>query len=170
MKIEEPDHFSSSVQEKVLEHQFVAALTSCLWRRGLRDIEVLRSEVDAFGHDLVVEAGGIIRHIQLKTSGRMAKTARVNINTRLTQKPSGCVIWFLYDPDTLELGPFRWFGNDPGAPMPDLGDRIAKHSKGDRVGYKAPRSDTRVLPKARFTTIETIGELASLLFGISLQN
>lgn len=46
MQSEQPDYFNSAVQEKVLEHQFIAALTSCLWRCGLRDIEVLRSEVD----------------------------------------------------------------------------------------------------------------------------
>lgn len=170
MEAGSPDHFNSSVQEKILEHQFVAALTSCLWRRGFRDIEVLRSEADAFGHDLVIEAGGIIRHIQLKTSVRTAKTARVQINTRLAAKPSGCVIWFLYDADALDIGPFRWFGSEPGISMPDLGDRIAKHSKGNREGYKAQRSGLRVLPKARFTTVETIEELASILFGALPEN
>jgi hypothetical protein len=165
MENDQPDYFSSSVQENILEHQFLAALTSSLWRRGFRDIEVLRAEVDAFGHDLVVEAGGVVRHIQLKASGRHAKTARVKINTRLSLKPAGCVIWYLYDPDTLELGPFRWFGNRPGAGLPDLGNQVAKHTKGDGMGNKAERKAIRVLPKARFTMVDTIDEIASLLFG-----
>jgi hypothetical protein len=165
MENDQPDYFSSSVQENILEHQFLAALTSSLWRRGFRDIEVLRAEVDAFGHDLVVEAGGVVRHIQLKASGKHAKTARVKINTRLSVKPAGCVIWYLYDPDTLELGPFRWFGNRPGAGLPDLGNHVAKHTKGDGTGNKAQRMAIRVLPKARFTLIDTIDEIASLLFG-----
>ncbi|MGB5484822.1 MAG: hypothetical protein WBM93_10010 [Parasphingorhabdus sp.] len=165
MENDQPDYFSSSVQENILEHQFLAALTSSLWRRGFRDIEVLRAEVDAFGHDLVVEAGGVVRHIQLKASGRHAKTARVKINTRLSLKSAGCVIWYLYDPDTLELGPFRWFGNRPGAGLPDLGNRVAKHTKGDGMGNKAERMAIRVLPKARFTVVDTIDEIASLLFG-----
>ncbi|WP_394700077.1 hypothetical protein [uncultured Parasphingorhabdus sp.] len=165
MKNDQPDNFSSSVQENILEHQFLAALTASLWRRGFRDIEVLRAEVDAFGHDLVVEAGGVVRHIQLKASGRQAKTARVKINTRLSLKPAGCVIWYLDDPGTLELGPFRWFGNRPGAGLPDLGNRVAKHTKGDGAGNKAERKAIRVLPKARFTVVETIDEIASLLFG-----
>ena len=132
-----------------------------------RDIEVLRSQVDAFGHDLVVDAGGVVRHIQLKASDRHAKTARVKINTRLSLKTAGCVIWSLYDPGTLELGPFHWFGNLPGACLPDLGNHVAKHTKGDGTGNKAERKAIRVLPKARFTAIETINEITSLLSGYS---
>ena len=37
---------NSSTREKVLEHLFVGDLLRCLWRRGARDIEVLRAEVD----------------------------------------------------------------------------------------------------------------------------
>ncbi|MXO86460.1 hypothetical protein GRI38_10530 [Altererythrobacter aurantiacus] len=160
-----PETHNSSILEKLLEHQFVASLTASLWRRGFRDIEVLRAEVDAFGHDIVIEAGGILRHIQLKSSHRDARTARVNIHSRLATKPSGCVIWYLYDRSTLELGPFRWFGSEPGTAMPPLGDRIARDSRGNRQGQKAEREDIRVLPKARFDTLATIDDLADTLFG-----
>ena len=158
------------MQEKILEHRFVAELTSCLWLRGIRDIEVLRSEVDAFGHDLVIEANGVIRHIQLKSSRNSAKTARVNINTRLSTKSSGCVIWYLYDPDTLELGPFRWLGTLPDLGLPDLGDRVTKHSQGDGEGHKGLRHGLRVLPKARFNLAQTIDEIASYLFGFDMED
>jgi hypothetical protein len=39
----------SSLREKVLEHLFVGDVLRCLWRRGARDIELLRAEVDAAG-------------------------------------------------------------------------------------------------------------------------
>ena len=159
------DTRNSSILEKLLEHQFVASLTASLWRRGFREIEVLRAEVDAFGHDIVIEAGGVLRHIQLKSSHLNARTARVNIHSRLAAKPSGCVIWYLYDRSTLELGPFRWFGSAPGSALPPLGDRIARHSRANRQGHKAAREDIRVLPKARFDTLATIDDLAETLFG-----
>lgn len=89
----------------------------------------------------------------------------MNINTRLSPKPSGCVIWYLYDPETLELAPFRWFGTLPDLGLPELGDRVTKHSKGDGDGNKSLRHGLRVLPKARFNLVVTIEEIASYLFG-----
>ena len=82
----------------------MACLLRCLWRRGLRDIEVLRAEVDRAGYDLVLESNGVLRHVQLKASYRYAKTARVGININLAQKPSGCVLWIWFDPDSMDLG------------------------------------------------------------------
>lgn len=165
-----PTHHHSSDLEKILEHRFVSELTTCLWLNGSRDIEVLRSEVDSSGHDLVVEANGILRHIQLKSMVKGGKKSRVTINTRLASKPGGCVIWYDYDPDTLELGPFRWFGTLPGLGLPDLGDEVAKHSKGDATGAKNERTGHRVLRKGRFHTVDSIADLLPLLFGYDRQD
>jgi NAD(P)-dependent dehydrogenase (short-subunit alcohol dehydrogenase family) len=38
-----------------------------------------------------------------------------------------------FDATTLTLGPFLWFGSEPGGPAPSLGDAVAKHTKGDRM-------------------------------------
>ena len=90
----DPSHsLESSLREKVLEHLFVGDLLRCLWCRGSRDIEVLQTEVDRGGYDLVLESNGFLRHVQLKASYRSAKTSRVGININLAKKPSGCVIW-----------------------------------------------------------------------------
>ncbi len=43
----------SGLREKVIDHLFVDDLLRCLWRRGSRDIEVLRAVVDRAGYDLV---------------------------------------------------------------------------------------------------------------------
>jgi hypothetical protein len=100
-------HFvQSSLREKVLEHLFVGELLRSLWRKGRRDIEVLRAEIDYTGYDLVIECNGVIRHIQLKSSHRRATTRAVNVSLSLSNKPSGCVIWLYFDEETLELGPF----------------------------------------------------------------
>jgi hypothetical protein len=52
------------------------------------------------GYDLVVESSGVIRHIQLKASHRLAKTAELDIHVGLQGKPSACVIWIRFDADS----------------------------------------------------------------------
>lgn len=148
-----------------MEHLFVGDLLRCFWRKGISDVAVLRSEVDDGGYDLVLEHSGVLRHIQLKSSYRGAKTRDVNINSALARKPSGCVVWMFFDQATLELGPFLWFGDEPGRPLPDLGDRVGKHTKGDKTGKKAVRPNIRVLEKARFQKMDTIDSIARSLFG-----
>jgi hypothetical protein len=154
----------SSPREKVLEYRFLADVTAELYRRGL-EFDVLRSDVDALGHDLVIEANGIIRHIQLKATYHRGKTARVTSNIRLATRPSGCLIWMIYDPHTLGISAFRWFGGAPGAPLPDVGARIAKHSRCNTDGIKAVRPAHRVLPKRAFAPIGDIATLVDQLFG-----
>jgi hypothetical protein len=70
-----------------------------------------------------------------------------------------------YDPESLELRPLLWFGGKPGQSLPVLGDKIARHTKGDKTGKKAERPNIRVLAKSRFTPMKTIGEVADALFG-----
>ncbi len=158
-------YHDSTVLEKTLEHRFVADLTARLWLDGCRDFEVLRSDVDANGYDIVVEAKGVMRHVQLKSMVRGGKKQEVSVNIRLAGKPSGCVIWYDYDPQTLALGPFRWFGTLPHLRLPDPGDTAAKHSRGNADGTKFARSGHRVIRKSGFTKIGTMDELLIALFG-----
>jgi hypothetical protein len=159
---EEPaDFLHSSLREKLLEHVFIAELLKSLWRRGRRDIEVLRAEVDRGGYDVVVDCGNVCRHIQLKATRAGSQTKSVNINTALSSKPSGCVVWMVFDPSLLNLGPFLWFGAEPGQALPDLGTHIARHTRGD----KAERPALRVLHKSRFSSIDSMDELIRALFG-----
>jgi hypothetical protein len=162
---ERASYLDSSGLEKVLEHRFVAELATSLWIEGCRDIELLRSEVDAHGYDLVIEAKGTMRHIQLKSMVAGGKKQHVTVNTRLAAKSSGCVVWFDYDPRTLELGPFRWFGAPPGSALPDTGDTVAKHSKANAMGQKSERSAHRVIRKSKFQQVDTVAALLLLLFG-----
>jgi hypothetical protein len=55
----------------------------------LRDFEILRSEVDSHGYDLVIEASRNICHIQLKALRNGGKRSDVALSTRLAAKPSG---------------------------------------------------------------------------------
>ncbi len=164
--IEVSDDFRhSSLREGLVEHLFVGAVMRELWLRGQRDIEVLRSVTDAAGYDVVIASGGVMRQIQLKTSGRKARTPSQKINLALTKQPSGCVVWIRLDPETLEIGPFHWFGGLPGSELPPLGDKVGKHNKGDSQGKKLDRPNIRVLAKSRFATVLTIEGLVDYLFG-----
>ena len=159
----------SSYREALLEHLFVGAMLRTLWCAGPISAEVMKPQVDDAGYDLVAEANGVIRHIQLKSSFRGAKTASQKIHIRLAEKLSGCVIWVVFDPATLALGPFLWFGSSPGKSLPDLSSfKVARHTKGDATGHKAERPMIRVVPKGRFNSLNTIEEVLGALFGLSV--
>jgi hypothetical protein len=143
---------------------FIGELSRCLWRRGIREVEILRPETDFAGYDLAIECNAILRHIQLKSSYRAAKTREVAIQTRLAEKPSGCVVWIFFD-DDLKLGPILWFGGAPGQPIPSLGGRLARHTRGDRTGQKKVRRNLRVIKKRRFTIVANVEDAVPLLFG-----
>lgn len=155
----------SSLREKLIEHLFVGEIMRELWRRGHRDIELLHAEVDNAGYDLVLETGGVMRHIQLKASHLGATTSNVNIQTALSNKPSGCVVWIWFDPDTLAQGPFLWKGGVPGQKLPDLGNRRARHTRGNAQGEKKAREGLRVVSKTGFERIEAVSELVDVMFG-----
>lgn len=95
---------------------------------------------------------------------KRAKTNRVDIHTGLARKPGGCVIWMWFDPESIELGPFLWFGGAPGEALPPLGDRMGKHSKADHTGKKAVRPNMRTVTKGSFTTLKTMTDVARALF------
>ncbi len=156
---------NSSLREKILEHQFVGELLRVLWCKGMQQVELLKAEVDAGGYDLVLECNGVMRHVQLKSSYRGAKTSRVNINVGLQRRHSGCVVWIMFDPATMRIGPFLWLGNPPDQPTPGFGARIGRHSKGDQHGRKAERPNIRVVSKAEFTVLDSMEDLADALFG-----
>lgn len=158
-------YLQSSLREKLLEHVFVGELLQCLWRNNRRDVEVLRAETDVSGYDLVLECDRVLRHVQFKSSHRDARTRTVNIHLNLAKKPSGCVIWIFFDPDTLKLGPFLWLGASPGLPLPSLGNRIARHAKGDSTGTKAPRPHLRVVRRNEFKELPSIDRVVIELFG-----
>jgi len=118
------------------------------------------------GYDLVLECNGVLRHVQFKSSHRDASTRDVTVHVNFANKPSGCVIWIVFDTDTLKLGPFLWFGGSPGQPLPPLGDRVARHAKGDSTGRKSPRPNLRVVGRNQFKELSNIDRVAIELFGV----
>lgn len=163
----EADSLQSSYRERLIEHLFVGEVLRALWLSGVPQVEVLKSEVDAAGYDVVMECESVVRYLQLKSGRRDGKRPDVGVSLKLAKKPSGCVIWVLFDPDTLELGPFLWFGGAPGAPLPDVsGFKIGKHTKADSTGRKAERPNIRLIPKTRFEALSSIAAIVDRLFGL----
>jgi hypothetical protein len=162
------EHFrNSSLRESLIEHLFIGELLKCSWLIGDFNFEVSKPEVDNSGYDIVLEAQGVIRHVQLKAAFVGAKTARQNVHIDLMKKPSGCVIWVYINSGTLELGPYLFFGGNPGEPLPDISSYpIAKHTKGDAAGIKAERPNIHVVNKGHFITYRSIPELYNALFGL----
>ena len=155
---------ASSLREQYLEYGFLDGLCRVMWQRG-ELMDVLRSHTDQSGYDLLLEAQGVQRHVQLKSSFIDAKTARQNINVRLAERPSGCVVWIRFDQTTLDQRMFHWFGGEPGQPLPPLPEKTGRHSKGDAHGHKKARPGIRVVNKGSFINIDGFEELADKLFG-----
>jgi hypothetical protein len=165
-KIETSPHsFDSSLREQALGHLFLGELLAFMWRNGGRDIEVLKSEVDRGGYDVVLESNGIIRHVQLKSSFQGSKVREVDVSTKLLRKPGGCILWLEFDRESLTIEGYYWFGGKAGTALPDLGSRIARHSKGNSEGEKNERPIHRVVTRGRFEALDNIGEVVEKLFG-----
>ena len=156
----------SSYREVLLEHLLSGEVMKHLWLRGNIRIETLKPQVDDAGYDLVLEANSVVRHVQLKSSHARSSTSDVRVSLHLAKKPSGCIVWLWFDPKTLQLGPFLFFGGPPGHPLPNIADfKIAKHAKGNAQGIKLERPNVRVIPKSQFETLPSVSELVLRLFG-----
>lgn len=163
------DTVHSSYRERLIEHLFVGDVLRTLWLSDISQVEILKSEVDGAGYDIVIECQSLVRHVQLKSTRRDGKRSNVEVQVKLADKPSGCVVWIYFDPDTVELGPFLWFGEAPGTPLPDISSyRIAKHTKGDSTGHKAKCPGIRLIPKGHFTVVESVAGIVERLFGTAV--
>jgi hypothetical protein len=156
---------NSTLRERIVEHVFIGDTLRRFWQLGVTDVEVLRSEFDAGGYDLVMARGKVIRHIQFKSVTVDGKTARTSISLKLAEKPSGCVIWMVVTPDLL-VDHYLWFGSPPGVPFPDIsGYAVTKHSKGNAGGVKLERPNHRIIPRGQFDRLNTLDAVLERLFG-----
>ena len=162
------NYISSTLRERIVEHVFVGEILRLLWQRDVTDVEVLRSEFDAGGYDLVMSYKKIVRHIQLKTTLVEGKAANVKASVKLMDKPSGCIVWIFVSPK-LELVQYRWLGGDPGQPFPNILEmKIAKHTKGNAQGKKTEKPLHRIIPKSKFGKPCLIDDVITHLFGALL--
>ncbi len=89
----------------------------------------------------------------------------VKVSLKLSEKPSGCVLWIVLTPD-LGFQSYLWLGGVPGEPLPDIRDlRVAKHTKANAEGIKAERQHHRIVPRGRFEKLDTLDAILLRLFG-----
>lgn len=165
-KLSASHYTQSTLRERIVEHVFVGEALRRLWKRGATDVEVLRSEFDAGGYDLVMSYKKTVRHIQLKSTIEGGKTASVSVNLKLMDKPSGCVIWIGVDSETLDLKSYRWLGCAPGEPLRNINEmKVAKHVKGNAQGVKAVKPNHRMVPRSQFKQLSNMDAVLDRLFG-----
>jgi hypothetical protein len=161
----EQSYLKSTFREKLVEHLFIGALLKLSWKTGSCSLGVAKPEVDCHGYDIILEDGKAIRHVQLKTTKIGGKAAYQKIHTALEERISGCVVWIYFNEETLELGPYLFFGDEIGHPLPSLASfKAAKHTKGDAAGTKAERPAIKQMPKRYFKTLNTITQVYDELF------
>ena len=155
---------NSSLREHIVEHVFIGEALRRLWQCGIVNVEVLRSEFDAHGYDLVLARDHTVRHIQLKT-GLAKQPGDVSVPMSLAEKPSGCVIWISVT-EKLDLGPYFWFGGAAGKPLPDVsGFSIPLRATHNKLGVRPPRPNHRLIPKAAFKRLDSLDAVLGDLFG-----
>lgn len=74
------------------ETVFLSSLMQEMWFGRHQLMDVLHSTVDAFGCDLVLQAGDVTRHVQLKTKRRGGSTSECKLQTQLLDQPAACVV------------------------------------------------------------------------------
>jgi hypothetical protein len=160
---DEAHYLYSSLREKIVEHVLVGEALRALWGRGIYNVEVMRSEFDAHGYDLVMVRGIIVRHIQFKTSVR-SKPGRISLGAALECKASGCVVWIQVN-DALDMLSFWWLGGPPGEPLPALGERRARRIGRDSQGTRPLREAHRDVNGSAFRRLDSVDQVLEALFG-----
>jgi hypothetical protein len=166
---EEKHSLRSSEREEYVEYIFLAALCSYGWAHD-RFVEVARSKTDTFGYDLVLSSGFVTRHVQLKASRSGGATRSQKINSALSTKTGGCVIWLSVDRDTLQPQSYRWLDVPKGWPTEAEQDgktiRVARQTRGDAAGYKGFRENIFEVNKSKFSPLASIGAVFGALFDL----
>lgn len=163
----ESQHYKySSLRENIVEHLFVGLALKELWSHGVVDVEILRSEFDAYGYDLVVSRGNLVRHIQLK-SGISLKS--VALSQFLAERPSGCLIFIGLD-YALNMTSFWFYGAEPGRPLPAINElKPTKRATANSQGIKPLRMNHRDVPPSAFTKLDNLSQVLEVLLGVNLR-
>jgi hypothetical protein len=153
----------SSLREKIVEHVFIGEALRMLWCKKIVDAEILRSEFDAFGYDLVLERGNVTRHVQLKSG--LDKPSGIGVAQALAKKKSGCVVYVQIS-ENLDLQNFYWFGGEPSNSLPAVDQfPLLKRTRPNKAGVKLERQNYRSLPTRAFEGPINLSDLLQRLLG-----
>lgn len=150
----------SVMREKMLLHIFLSDIYQSFWLARNDTLEVLHSEIDNFGYDIVISANGKTRHIQLKSLTSGGSTSSFKINERLSKKEGGCVIIQEYSEKESKIEvKYHLF---EAKNLENF--KIAKHNKANAEGIKNERKGIKEVPKNKFQPCKSIQHLIQLLF------
>lgn len=167
--LERDQYAESQRRENLVEHCLIAELLQDAWLRRGQSLDILRSEVDAAGYDLVLSCNKVTRHLQIKSSKSDARAAFQPINGRLADVPSGCVVWVRMAEDSVRNRvqlDYWFYGNEPGAALDGFDEfRKVKHTRANASGEKAFRANTFRVNRGRFDRLKGVEQLSDKLFG-----
>ncbi len=115
----------SKFVENIMEHGFLSEVLQHCWFIRHHYVEVIRPDVDAAGYDVVLEANGRIRHVQLKAhAAGGAKGAPKLILSRLRDHPDPCVVRISWkvDPATCRVALRYRYSEKANWPQPVNGE------------------------------------------------
>lgn len=92
----------SRYREKIIEHIFISELMQAMARRG-KKIELLRTDTDMFGYDLMVKWKKRFKYIQLKGKTKKGGAVKFNIHQSLIKNDDGTIILILIDDNDVNL-------------------------------------------------------------------
>ena len=137
--------------ENLLEHRFLFDLRRHLVLNSTpRLVNVLKSEVDAYGFDLVLSVADRSLHVQMKTRSGSPPPNAYELSEALWVLPNACAIWMLYDPSKLEPTSYYLIG----LPMPSM----ESFRQAERAGFRKVKMQQANHPRL------SLENLAALLF------
>jgi hypothetical protein len=137
--------------ENLLEHRLLFDLARHFALHSPpRLLNVMRSEIDAFGVDLVLSMSGVTCQIQMKTRSGKPSPSPYDISESLWRTPNAFVLWMLYDARSLEPTSYYLLGG----PFP----RMEDFRPGKRPGFRQVK-----MQKANHRHVD-LPQVASILF------
>ena len=165
MTIKNAEISISTFFSKLIEHRFIADIMMIAWYKHQATVEILRSEIDVSGYDIIMSYKNIKRHIQLKSSIAGGRTVQQRINISLLEKENPCIVWLVreYDEEKKDFN-FKylfWGARTGGRNTADIKNcKKPRDAKG-----KKEKLNHRNVPKGKFEVCEDIEDLFSKLFG-----
>lgn len=157
-------HTHSTLRESIVECVFISNLLRHCWNKNQLEVEVLKSEFDAHGYDVLIMVSGKSRYIQIKTGLSNGPKGSVSVSMRLRNKIGGCVLWIGID-DNLDVLSYWYFGGAPQDCIPEIENfSVARRQTPNLAGEKPERSDHRSVPRRFFERQESFDALVRKMF------
>jgi hypothetical protein len=93
----------SSFREEMFEHRFIAELMEHCWESDFFNFEVLHSEIDNSGYDLLISIGDESNYLQFKVTKENSKVDEFPIHGKLINKKKAFILLSEYSDSELSI-------------------------------------------------------------------